>query len=55
MPSVSSVTSYDMRPHENQEILFPVYKSIGKIGFGLKNLAKTHFDRDFLLNYESKW
>ena len=29
-----------------------LYKSIGKIGFWLKNLPKTHSDRDFLLNME---
>ena len=40
-----------MRPHKNQEIVFPV-QSIGKIEFWQKFLPKTHFDRDLLLKYE---
>ncbi len=32
-----------------------LYKSIGKIGFWLQFLPKTHFDRDILLKYERKW
>ncbi len=38
-----------MRNQRNQEIWFPLQK-LESIGFWLKNLTKTHFDREILLN-----
>ncbi len=31
-----------------------LYKSIGRIGFGLQILPKTHLDWDFLLKYDEE-
>ncbi len=32
-----------------------LHKRIGKIGYWLKILQKTHFDRDFSQKYEKEW
>ena len=46
MPSVWLLLRHnDMCPYKNQEIWFTVQKYKEKIGFWLKILPKTHFDR----------